>query len=164
MRLLYVAATRARSHLHLLGHTRDRSGMQEREGPRFAHLVDTILACGRLRHSKNAAESHRSRRLKRSLPISPQNSIAATGFGLASVASTVRTLAGAAPRSQMPSIEDESRDHVSFDWATDLQRHVGIVVHAMLQQMPTKRRGFEVRSLDNFCSAVRPGSRRRTTA
>jgi len=41
--------------------------------------------------------------------------------------------------------EDDSRDHVTFEWATELQRHVGIVVHAMLQNA-VEEDGFETRS------------------
>jgi hypothetical protein len=41
--------------------------------------------------------------------------------------------------------EDAGRDHVTFEWATDLQRHVGIVVHAMLQNA-VEDDDFETRS------------------
>jgi len=39
-------------------------------------------------------------------------------------------------QSESPVTEEEAAfEHVSFDWATELQRRVGIVVHALLQQM-----------------------------
>jgi len=135
MRLLYVAATRARSHLHLLGHTEVdlESGLVKEPDSRtllnrFWPAAEPIF--------QNAAASH----LPPETAAAPaENPAPPSGIPLRRLSLKWQpvppppeiewqtTAAGKVPD------ENESPAHVTFDWATDLQRHVGTVVHAMLQ-------------------------------
>jgi ATP-dependent exoDNAse (exonuclease V) beta subunit len=61
---------------------------------------------------------------------------------------------GGARPSDRPGADDESRRHPTFDWATDLQRRVGIVVHAMLQRMPARAMSDFVRAEETVRAAL----------
>jgi len=134
MRLLYVAATRARAHLHLLGHTEIdlKSGTVKEPDSRtllkrFWHAASPTF--------ENAAELHIQTMVEKSeaLPLPPK------GIPLRRLSAAWRAVPFPPdldwrPAAAIAILDDAAgRDHVSFEWATDLQRHVGIVVHAMLQ-------------------------------
>jgi ATP-dependent exoDNAse (exonuclease V) beta subunit len=135
MRLLYVAATRARSNLHLLGHTEiepesglvkepDSRSLLKRFWPAAASVfqraaesrVTPSIANDSLEPSPIPPGIPLRRLSNRWQSVPPPPDIEWQSFA-----------AGDIPDN------DEISDRVLFDWATDLQRHVGIVVHAMLQ-------------------------------
>jgi len=133
LRLLYVAATRARSHLHLLGHTEidlksgsvkepDSRTLLKRFWPAAVPTFENAWqSLSRMEVSNSEAE------LPSVSPVIPLRRLSA-GWQFVPPPPEVdwQPLEGNASL-------DESRDRVSFEWATELQRHVGIVVHAMLQ-------------------------------
>jgi len=129
-RLLYVAATRARSELHLLGHTRwkEKDGRLELSLPESSSLLRRMWAAAEPSF-KQAAEDFRPpaqveesspkrepRRLQRlashwSMPV-PDPAVEVIG--------------------NQPEVEEA---HVSFDWVGSTLRHVGTVVHQALQRI-----------------------------
>ena len=146
MRLLYVAATRARSQLHLLGHTEidvetgtvkepDSRTLLRRFWPAASPAFENAAAL-RLRTMGEQTQA---------LPLSHP------GIPLRRLSAGWRPLPPPPdiewkPASSISNPDEEaSRGHVTFEWATDLQRHVGIVVHAMLQNA-VEGDGFETRS------------------
>jgi ATP-dependent helicase/nuclease subunit A len=146
MRLLYVAATRARSHLHLLGHTEtdlESGTVKEPDSrsllKRFWHAASPAF--------ENAAELHR-RTMVEKLEPPP---LSTPGIPLRRLSASWRVVPAPAEIDWQPSAsianpdENASWDHVTFEWASDLQRHVGIVVHAMLQNA-VEEDGFQTRS------------------
>ncbi len=144
-RLLYVAATRARSHLHLLGHTEidlksgavkepDSRTLLKRFWPAAApNFENAWQSQPRMEDTNPEAE------LSPASPVIPLRRLSANW-------QAVPPPPDISWQSPAGNIDlDESRDRVSFEWATDLQRHVGIVVHAMLQNA-VEGDGFESRS------------------
>jgi ATP-dependent exoDNAse (exonuclease V) beta subunit len=146
MRLLYVAATRARSNLHLLGHTEIDLKSGTVKEPDSRSLLKRFWPAASSTF-ENAAALHRRTMVEKPevLPLSPP------GIPLRRLSASWRAVPTPPDIDWQPSAlianpdEDTSRDHVTFDWATDLQRHVGIVVHAMLQNAIDED-GFETRS------------------
>jgi ATP-dependent exoDNAse (exonuclease V) beta subunit len=144
MRLLYVAATRARSHLHLLGHTEIdlKSGIVKEPDSRT--LLKRFWPAASPTF-ENAAELHLRTMVERPVELP----VMAPGIPLRRLSATWRAVSPPPEIDWRPSgsnpDEDAGRDHVTFEWATDLQRHVGIVVHAMLQNA-TEGDGFETRA------------------
>jgi ATP-dependent helicase/nuclease subunit A len=146
MRLLYVAATRARSRLHLLGHTEVDLNSGSVKDPDSRTLLKRFWPAA-VSKFEDAADSYR-RRIVSENP----SAIAMAPAGIPLRRLSVSWWAVPPPpdiewhpsvSSAIPGDDDAvAREHVSFDWATDLQRHVGIVVHAMLQ-LADETRGFE---------------------
>ncbi|MGB9428682.1 MAG: UvrD-helicase domain-containing protein [Gammaproteobacteria bacterium] len=129
-RLLYVAATRAREQLHLLGHVgyAEKDGQRELKAPPANSLLATLwpMLASEYRRAlqtysppvAGAPSSLPIPRLRR-VPAgwrapAPPPDIEWQGAGL---------LAAATPL------------HVEFDWAGDTLRHVGTVVHRLLQRI-----------------------------
>ncbi|MBN2339308.1 MAG: UvrD-helicase domain-containing protein [Acidobacteria bacterium] len=132
-RLLYVAATRARSELHLLGHAGSKAGEEgiELKEPASGSLLGCLWAAARETFEEAAARrgpadvdggtrppAERVPRPIRRL---------APGWALPVLPAGVE---GAAPG---PGETGEGR--VSFHWVGDTLRHVGTVVHQALRQM-----------------------------
>ena len=131
-RLLYVAATRAREQLHLLGHAgyTEKDGKRELKMPPANSLLATLWPAveheyqaalnSRKPVSADAAVSMPPARLRRLpsgwQPPAPPADVAWQGAG---------TLAAEAP------------SQVEFDWAGDTLRHIGTVVHRLLQRIAT---------------------------
>jgi ATP-dependent exoDNAse (exonuclease V) beta subunit len=140
MRLLYVAATRARSHLHLLGHAEIDPKTNSVKEPASRTLlrklwpaaVATFETVAEMQappvEADPAAIPQRPagipmRRLHSTWqPVDPPPDIRWQPLVATAVSSTVS------------GDEATLREHVSFEWASELPRHVGIVVHAMLQR------------------------------
>ena len=133
-RLLYVAATRARRNLHLVGHVKQNLGSDDVNEPPLRSLLskiwDTVqpefLDQWTNRQQKEGEEDGTGRnqlvgvpllRLSTEwVPVDPHEE-----------------LIWQAKREQS---EDEKEDReVIFEWVGDTQRRVGIVVHRILQQM-----------------------------
>jgi ATP-dependent exoDNAse (exonuclease V) beta subunit len=135
-RLLYVAATRARNSLHLLGTVRpkDNDGFPEVAPPSNTLLADLWpvvreafeerLQTARPAGTEPAPASRRGGVLRR-LP---------TGWQMpdAPAAIAVPGRPGEAIR------EDDDRGQVTFDWAGETVRHVGTVVHRMLRRIASE--------------------------
>ena len=131
-RLLYVAATRAREQLHWFGHVgyREKHGRRELQSPPANSLLATLWpavesnyqqALSAYRGSAPAAAASPTAARLRRLPAGwqppvPPADVAWQGTG--------RLAAEAAPQ-------------VEFDWAGDTLRHVGTVVHRLLQRIAT---------------------------
>jgi len=115
-RLLYVAATRARSELHLLGHVSYDAGKGEIKAPAGGSLLERLwsaaapvfAAAPRPEEIEVAVE--RPPHLLRRLPA---------GWRLPAAPKAAPTAPVSAP--------------VSFHWVGDTLRHVGTVVHALLR-------------------------------
>jgi ATP-dependent exoDNAse (exonuclease V) beta subunit len=133
-RLLYVAATRARQSLHLLGTVKRP---QDGEGPGIAPPASTLLADlwpavrerfeerlrgGQFGGAEQGTVVTRSGMLRR-LPLSWRMPDAPSPC-VASIAS-----------GEGAEVVDIRYDDVAFDWAGETARHVGTVVHRMLRRI-----------------------------
>jgi ATP-dependent exoDNAse (exonuclease V) beta subunit len=133
-RLLYVAATRARKYLHLLGHVRldgDGASLKAPDSRALlgkiwatveAEFADELKRRGILDVQENAGKGEPRgiplRRLRADWePITPPEDIAWKA-------------------AESPADSDEVEVHQPhFEWASELQRRVGTVVHRMLQEI-----------------------------
>ncbi|HHJ80308.1 MAG TPA: DNA helicase UvrD, partial [Candidatus Tenderia electrophaga] len=127
-RVLYVAATRARTQLHLLGHTTTKD--EELKPPRSSSLLSLLwsrlepdfAALLQNQSDMNVDEtivvSEQENRLKR-LSLQWQPPVPDTSMALTTDISAA--------------FEDET--NLEFIWASEAARHVGTVVHALLQRI-----------------------------
>ena len=135
MRLLYVAATRARSNLHLLGHTEADLESGRIKEPDSRTLLKRFWPAAEPTF-RNAAAARLRPEIAAPLPELPAP---APGIPLRRLTLKWQPVPPPPEIAWQPfaagniSDENDSRSHVSFDWATDLQRHVGTVVHTILQ-------------------------------
>jgi ATP-dependent exoDNAse (exonuclease V) beta subunit len=130
-RLLYVAATRAKKHLHLLGDVRLNSEAKEPEliSPRKGSLLATLWPAVRpdfveaartspfIEESVHRADVEIDQELRR-LP-----------------ADWTPPEAPPAARWSAPVQESRVRDDIEFSWAGETARRVGVVVHRWLQRL-----------------------------
>ena len=133
-RLLYVAATRARKNLHLLG--------QARRDPESAALKApdprTLLA-----RIWGTVESEFFKTLRGRVEVgSEDDTVTGEPRGIPLRRLAVDWAAPLPPddvvwepRKQPAETEDIETRHPTFEWVSELQRRVGIVVHRMLRQM-----------------------------
>ena len=132
-RLLYVAATRARRDLHLLGHVEIKRGEHEIRKPPAGLLLSQIWKTAEPVF-KEALEADTSEAEGASsgepgppgVPIRRIEADWSPGEPPHDAAWEART--GALD-------VDDPDEPVKYDWATDLQRRVGLVVHRMLQNL-----------------------------
>ncbi len=131
-RLLYVAATRAREKLHLFGHTtvREKDGERNLAEPRAESLLGLLWPVVR---GDFETALHR------------QDAMAPVPEELCTVSMPLRRLR---PDWQMPAPDSsiiwpvaaetlaaEERELLEFEWVGDTLRHVGSVVHRLLQRI-----------------------------
>ncbi len=138
-RLLYVAATRARQRLHLLGSTRlvpDRDGVIEPRLPAGKSLLDKLWQV--IEQDYVAAAS---RAMLAPAPLAPEGAEAATeefpvDQSLRRLASGW-TLPAAPPRVAWspPRSMTQAQDQIEFSWVGETARHAGSVVHRWLQRI-----------------------------
>ena len=133
-RLLYVAATRARKCLHLLGHAVPDPENESLKTPSSRTLLARIW---------HAVEPEFMEALKDYEKKNPEgDTAAAKSWGVP----LRRLVAGWTPGPLPEDIDfkplydpsdpdGEEPGHPTFEWVTELQRRVGIVVHRMLQRM-----------------------------
>ena len=132
-RLLYVAATRAKKHLHLLGHTRLDSESVELKDPNSSSLLAKIWG---------TVEPEFEKALKHRVEKDGDDAVKEEPQGIP----LRRLVADWAPpplpedvvwkpRRQPSETEATETRQPTFEWVSELQRRVGIVVHRMLQQM-----------------------------
>jgi len=138
-RLLYVAATRARQRLHLLGSTRlvsDRDGVIEPRLPAGKSLLGKlwpVVAPDYAAATSLAMLAH--------TPLAPEEAEAATEEF--SVDQSLRRLASgwalpaAPPRVEWspPRNMTQAQDQIEFSWVGETARHAGNVVHRWLQRI-----------------------------
>jgi ATP-dependent exoDNAse (exonuclease V) beta subunit len=126
-RLLYVAATRARRSLHLLGSlkVKDDGTTAEPDSRSFLKLLWPMVAGQFASPAPRAGDEHESRiRTIRRLPA------------------TWRVPTAPPPVEwERPSIERVQRAEVAFEWASDRSRSAGAALHGFLQRIA--REGLE---------------------
>jgi ATP-dependent helicase/nuclease subunit A len=120
-RLLYVAATRAREHLHLMGTLKPRSdgSFAEPTSGSFLKLLWPVVSqkFAHLRQQAEAAPPPIARAIRR-LPVD------------------WKTLSRVAPLRLPPRrVEILEPARVTYEWVGDLLRHSGTVLHALLQKV-----------------------------
>lgn len=129
-RLLYVAATRARRALHLLGSVRskqDESGLRLAE-PRDGSMLRMLWGALRAHFEALAAASAST---PAELPLAP----AAPGRALRRLPlSWQAPTADSAVPVQAPPLAGTDTAVPDFDWATETARHVGTLVHRELER------------------------------
>ncbi len=135
-RLLYVAATRARKQLHLLGHAEFDSKSERLREPRKSSLLASLWLAPTVRQVFSDVASA---------------GVEVTGMPsqdiTAATSPTIRRLpvGWELPLDQLVSplpataagrdLESDSQERVEFDWATETARHVGTLVHRYLQRI-----------------------------
>lgn len=147
-RLLYVAATRARSHLHLLGHAEVDANTGDVKEPASRTLLNRIWPA--------VAPAYEALPKVQPQPHTVETPPAPVGIPLRRLRTDWRAVPAppdVAWHSPATLDDDSAREHVSFEWATELQRRVGIVVHAMLQQAGTRGLEFQTSTISAALSA-----------
>ena len=134
-RLLYVAATRARQRLHLLGDTRlamDDDGVPGVKAPGARTLL------GQLWPLVEPAYAEAAKRLVESSPASTEGETVEHEIDQ----SLRRIASGWQPPAPPPRVgwtpppdPVRARDEIEFSWVGETARHVGSVVHRWLQRM-----------------------------
>jgi ATP-dependent exoDNAse (exonuclease V) beta subunit len=134
-RLLYVAATRARERLHLLGDTRlatDDDGVPEVKAPGERTLL------GRLWPLVEPVYAEAAKRLVESSPAPAEAEAAGDEIDQ----SLRRIASGWQPPAPPPRVgwtpprdPARARDEIEFSWVGETARHVGSVVHRWLQRI-----------------------------
>jgi ATP-dependent helicase/nuclease subunit A len=124
-RLLYVGATRARRRLHIVGHARpEKEAVRPNPRSLLARIWPAVRdAFAEAKAASPRVQDHSAPRSEDALRRLSSDWEMPSPFPGVSVGS---------PR--VPGAAEEVIRHPTFDWATDLQRRVGIVVHAMLQR------------------------------
>lgn len=142
-RLLYVAATRARRHLHLLGHTRLARGANGRlllQPPASDSLLARLWPAVE-EEFRRAAEAATAA----AMPDTPV-CLGEPQPALAAVQGLERLSAGWARPAPPPTLAwhgapppaEETPPAVVFEWAGETARHVGTVVHRMLLRIASE--------------------------
>jgi len=122
-RLLYVAATRAENHLHLMACLGcDKDGELKRPIARSLLSRAWPVAEGRFSAEGAGADEDANERVGQ---ISSVNRLA-RGFRLPPPPDTVRWISRS---------EDKDQEQIEFSWAGESARHVGTVVHHWLQRV-----------------------------
>ena len=143
-RLLYVAATRARKRLHLLGHTRIDSDACRVMAPPGRTLLAKIWDVVEQEFKRTFGGGRPTTKVRAAGDV-----VETSGVPLRRLS---RNWEAPLPSEDIVwtfdplgySSDNESANasmHPGFEWAGELQRRVGIVVHAMLQHMPAQRPG-----------------------
>lgn len=138
-RLLYVAATRAKKFLHLLGHVNGASDDHSNAAPlkplqgsllqRLWPIVQPIYS---------AAATDDAMSLNRDLENRTDNSISATVISQSIFRLKTDWVLPGAPESvtwQESRDRKQIQEEIEFSWASEMARHVGNVVHRWLQKI-----------------------------
>ncbi len=133
-RLLYVAATRARKNLHLVGHVTQGEGPDGFNGPDSRSLLFKMWKAAKLEFLEAWKDSQIS---DTEHEVAAQNqAIGVPLIRLSNEWSSVDPVEELIWEGKREQSEDEKEERgLVFEWVGDLQRRVGIVVHRMLQQM-----------------------------
>ncbi len=141
-RLLYVAATRARKRLHVLGNTAVDLATNEIKVPKSGTFLKKIWDSAGIEFKRALAGGEGV------IPAPGDGAVtAAAGIPLRRLTCDWQGVPPPPDIAWRPSAADstaeddaEGRLHITFEWASELQRRVGIVVHGMLQQMTAEDR------------------------
>jgi len=163
-RLLYVAATRARKFLHLLGNvslTEDDDGNLRPRQPASNALLRRLwpvvqpIYIDEARKKGDRDKQSESEENKKS-EISDFQPGGQSIYRL-----TTDWLLPPAPGSmfwQQPGITREVQDEIEFSWVSEVARHVGSVVHRWLQQIAEdEMRGWDVARIQGMHDKFRQG-------
>jgi ATP-dependent exoDNAse (exonuclease V) beta subunit len=140
-RLLYVACTRARRNLHLVGHTRSRDG--EVMAPPAGTLLARLWPALEADFERVAADG-----------AGGPDENADGGEGATLVAPRIRRTAALYRPGELPApvaappvriVAPASDEAIEYEWVGRDLRHVGTVVHAWLQRMADWRDAAEAR-------------------
>jgi ATP-dependent helicase/nuclease subunit A len=136
-RLLYVASTRAKKHLHLLGHVKpeSRDGAVELKPPARDSLLETLWPAVETVFQSEAAALSPEQLLNAPSPSSEE--------GARMPDQNLRrlpadwSLPASPPAVSWTSLQDEDRvgEEIEFSWAGETARHIGSVVHRWLQRI-----------------------------
>jgi ATP-dependent exoDNAse (exonuclease V) beta subunit len=131
LRLLYVAATRARQRLYLLGHTEYQSDKEELKPPRASSLLAALWPTveTQFRRHLEMEPEEEGELLQEAPAVTPLRRLPADWAGPSEPAEP----SGEPPEEESPEAEEEVA--LEFDWAGEAARHVGTVVHRYLQRM-----------------------------
>ena len=145
-RLLYVAATRARRRLHLLGECRRDEEGAPRNPPKGSLLAKLWPAvCDRF-----AAQPAEPARAQAGAGVADDSSL------LVRLAQPLATTAPAPVPWQAPADVVPLRDSIEFSWVGETARHVGSVVHRWLQRMAEDGlRGWSAERIAGLRPAIR---------
>jgi len=126
-RLLYVAATRARSHLHLLGHARANAGGELKPDSRslLAKLWATVAPA--FEHAAREAAGAGAAGVAAPAPPAAIRRVVSGWQPPAPAGGLAWRAAETLPRAENP------HEQVEFSWASETAKHVGTVVHRFLQ-------------------------------
>lgn len=130
-RLLYVAATRAKQHLHLLGHVgcHEQDGGLELKDPPKDSLLARLWPVVENDFQSLLAERSVETPLPENAIEPPAHTTVRTrlslDWSLPTPPESVQVAGGA--------VENVAGELVEFDWAGETARHVGTVVHRLLQ-------------------------------
>jgi len=130
-RLLYVAATRAKSELHLLGHTtlQVKNGVTTLQAPKSASLLRRmwIFAEPEFQQARAALPPNASGAAPAETRAPQVIQRLASGWHLPAPS--------AGPARPARATEERAPVVVSFRWAGDTVRHIGTVVHQLLRRI-----------------------------
>jgi len=127
VRLLYVAATRAKSRLHWVGHAPLVSGApRAASGSLLAILWPAVEATFRAHAAQAGAHDDSGTSPVHETPPTAIRRLALDGWPALDVAQDVAVSVKAADTVSAP---------IEFSWASETARHVGTLVHATLQAM-----------------------------
>ena len=133
-RLLYVAATRARHRLYLLGHARKKDTFGAKPEPSKNSLLACLWPAVEKRFISRLDELRNSK--------AGVTESAASMAGTSKPTCTRLALEWSLPAPGLPievhgDVDDEDllhdREAISFDWAGETARHIGTVLHRLLQ-------------------------------
>ena len=128
-RLLYVAATRARNRLHLLGFARV-------EGNEGAARLRAPSARSLLGKAWSVAQPEFERALAaREEPVGQPATMATPSVGLRSIATSVLEVRVAGPNVPWAPVPAAATAPIEFSWAGETARHVGTITHRWLQRI-----------------------------
>ena len=157
-RLLYVAATRAKKHLHLLGHAipEDRDGAVEVRSPTKDSLLETLWPAVEGVFLRAAVSLSPERMLQP--PASP------AGQGVGVLDQNLRrlppdwSLPALSPAVNWTPLHEQDRlgEEIEFSWVGETARHIGSVVHRWLQRIAEdEMKGWDRTHLENMRKAFR---------
>ena len=156
-RLLYVAATRAKRHLHLLGHVKpiDHNGVPAIKGPAADSLLDTLWPAVEDVFQQAVASLPPER-----TALAP--SIAGQGIGV--LDQNLRRLPSDWLLPPLPPAidwtptgeEERPGEEIEFSWVGETARHIGSVVHRWLQRIAEdEMKGWDRARLEKMRKAFR---------
>ncbi|HKK00711.1 MAG TPA: 3'-5' exonuclease, partial [Desulfuromonadales bacterium] len=149
-RLLYVAATRARQRLHLLGHAgQDKNGTRRAASGSFLRQLQTLVA----QHGEGAAPPGAETEAKE-----PPAVIRRLAQNWTPPLWTPAPLPATSATLQPSAIRDDEEDVGDSGWGTDTARHIGTVAHFYLERIG---REGATRWGDERLAVLAPAVRRR---